>query len=86
MMGLEDEFLQLLYWGPDLGKTSDPPTNVVHLFHFSVNCRIKILPTHHAYVEKQNKNEKETNIAISPCQCEPMEVEGAVGGCGTANN
>ena len=36
MMGLEDEFLQLSYWGPDLGKTSDPVTNVVHLFQFSV--------------------------------------------------
>ena len=23
MMGLEDELLQLLYWGPDLGKTSN---------------------------------------------------------------
>ena len=62
-MGLEDEFLQLLYWGPDLGKTSDPPTNVVHLFHFSVDCRVKILPTHHANVEKQNKKIKMKQIS-----------------------
>ena len=48
-----DELLQLLYWRPDLGKT---PTNVVHFFHFSVDCRVKILPKHHANVEKQNEN------------------------------
>ena len=36
--------------------------------------------------KRKRKNKELTNIANSPCQCEPMEVEGAVGGCGTANN